>query len=433
MNKPNVLIIVDEKDAHFLDVPIQNEHWAIFSKVIDYDEIHERICDIKKLVLERDIDFVLYSRNDQVANRINIGSVTRYLRTGYSSFSGIDEKNRIEQMRMCFGDFISCDKRLSFDSIDRFDLLNNGGTHHSAAMARARDWTFSLVFDVEQLGCARYGLPRILPLLDKYGVKATFFVTNLLKKVYPNILEALSLRKHEIGLHGLWHEYLCDLSEKMQMQSLRGMVNDFGYGVYGANFLGRMNTDTIRVLMHSRLGYFVYPSTNQYYLTAYLKFPTTPGLVHLENETIWMIPISIETYGLPWISIRNMIDSITIRSNQFHHISILCHPFRDGNLAHIHTLEKLVCHLLRKGVKPVTLRDMVSGLSDDDYFPSLSANCLNGSFNPRHKLALPQTKEDFLGIVPENIIAIYRRIKHWRAYVIQEKNNRAQRDRPGAE
>jgi hypothetical protein len=167
MNKLNVLIIADQKDVKFLDTSSQSEHWKIIWKIIDYNKLHRKIRKIQGLVAKYDIGFVLYSRNDQVANRISIGPVTASLRIGYSSFSGIDEEDRIEQMKSCFRDFLECNKRLDFN-IDGKPLKY---IKHNKGERR----TFSLIFDIEQLGDVRYGLPRILGLLGRYNVKATFF------------------------------------------------------------------------------------------------------------------------------------------------------------------------------------------------------------------------------------------------------------------
>jgi len=219
ITKPNVLIIADKEDMKYLDINRRSEHWNIFWYIIDYNKLHKSVDEIQTQIKKYNIDFILYSRNDQVANKISIGPVTRRLNIGYSSFSGIDEKYRIEEMKNCFEDFIRCNNQLNLDIAppkerDLKTLGNKG--------------TFSLVFDTEQIGGVRYGLPRILELLNKYNVKATFFITNLIKKVYPNVLEEIRAQGHEIGLHGLWHEYLSGFCLEEQRNRLRIMIDDLG-------------------------------------------------------------------------------------------------------------------------------------------------------------------------------------------------------------
>ena len=400
IDKTNVLIIADKEDVKHLDINKQSNHWNIFWKIIDYDRLHKSIDEIQNEIRKHNIDFILYSRNDQIAKKISIGPVTNKLKIGYSSFSGIDEKYRIEEMKDCFEDFIRCDKRLDFDipSLKERDLKTSDNKG-----------TFSLIFDTEQMGGVRYGLPRILKLLNKYDVKATFFVTNLMKKVYSNILEEIHAQGHEIGLHGRWHEYLSSLSKEAQKNSIRDMVNDLGKKIHGGNFIGRMNKDTFYALVDNKIKYFVFPLINYYRFFCYPKLPTNPFLVSAENGVIRMIPISVETYGSPWFSIRNMIDSAfreSLKSNK--HITILCHPFRDGNLQHIEVTEKLLKYLVvDKKMKPVLIKDLSMrherriGVDEID--------------KVTHKLKLskpiPRTKHDYISLIPQNLMMGYRIIK----------------------
>ena len=50
------------------------------------------------------------------------------------------------------------------------------------------------------------GMPRLLDLYDKYGVKATFFYTGHIAKLYPDVVKMAYARGHEVGSHGLTHE-----------------------------------------------------------------------------------------------------------------------------------------------------------------------------------------------------------------------------------
>ena len=54
----------------------------------------------------------------------------------------------------------------------------------------------------------RVGLPRILKVLEKYGVPASFFVPAMAAQLHPEAIERIlgSALKHEIGLHGWIHE-----------------------------------------------------------------------------------------------------------------------------------------------------------------------------------------------------------------------------------
>ena len=75
-------------------------------------------------------------------------------------------------MKTCFSDFINWN--------EDFDILINTQENRHQRMKKFGDCgTFSILYDTEQLVCISYALPRILDLHEKYGVKATFFVTNI--------------------------------------------------------------------------------------------------------------------------------------------------------------------------------------------------------------------------------------------------------------
>lgn len=51
-----------------------------------------------------------------------------------------------------------------------------------------------------------FNVPRILDMLDVYGVKATFFIPGVIAEHYPLVVKEISRRGHEIGFHGYLHE-----------------------------------------------------------------------------------------------------------------------------------------------------------------------------------------------------------------------------------
>ena len=52
----------------------------------------------------------------------------------------------------------------------------------------------------------RVGVPRILELLNRYGVKASFYVPAVAALLYPDEQKRLVAEGHEIGIHGWIHE-----------------------------------------------------------------------------------------------------------------------------------------------------------------------------------------------------------------------------------
>ncbi|MDD5178470.1 MAG: polysaccharide deacetylase family protein [Candidatus Nanoarchaeia archaeon] len=77
------------------------------------------------------------------------------------------------------------------------------------------------------------GLLRILDLLDKYKLKATFFVTLNFAKKYPELIREVS-EKHEIGCHGYSHidNYNKKGTERIS-DAKKGIEKIIGKKIYG--------------------------------------------------------------------------------------------------------------------------------------------------------------------------------------------------------
>lgn len=85
-----------------------------------------------------------------------------------------------------------CAVALSFDSDHETSELRDGGK------------------SIGRLAWGQYGnrvgVPRILRLLQKYGVKATFYVPAVVALTYPDEQRQLVAEGHEMGIHGWIHE-----------------------------------------------------------------------------------------------------------------------------------------------------------------------------------------------------------------------------------
>lgn len=68
---------------------------------------------------------------------------------------------------------------------------------------------------------ARAGVPRILNLLDRYGIGASFFVPAVTALLHPAEIQAIvAAGRHEIGLHGWIHERNSLLTEEVERELL---------------------------------------------------------------------------------------------------------------------------------------------------------------------------------------------------------------------
>jgi peptidoglycan-N-acetylglucosamine deacetylase len=59
----------------------------------------------------------------------------------------------------------------------------------------------------------RVGIWRILDLLDRYGIKGSFYVPGVVAENHPELLPAFVERGHEVGLHGYFHELATQASD----------------------------------------------------------------------------------------------------------------------------------------------------------------------------------------------------------------------------
>ena len=81
---------------------------------------------------------------------------------------------------------------------DRLCLITNDVETTSILNHKLRDKTGEYVLN--------QGMPRLLDLYDKYGVKATFFYTGHIAILYADVVRKAYEHGHEVGSHGLTHE-----------------------------------------------------------------------------------------------------------------------------------------------------------------------------------------------------------------------------------
>ena len=65
--------------------------------------------------------------------------------------------------------------------------------------------------------------PKLLDILDEYGAKCTFFLVGLWVDKYPDMVQAIVERGHEIGNHSATHPHMSKLSESKMLEELRMM------------------------------------------------------------------------------------------------------------------------------------------------------------------------------------------------------------------
>ena len=71
-------------------------------------------------------------------------------------------------------------------------------------------------------------LPWLLDALDSLGLSATFFVEGINCELYPDEVQAIASRGHELGMHGWRHEEWSGLSVSREREILEQCVAAFG-------------------------------------------------------------------------------------------------------------------------------------------------------------------------------------------------------------
>lgn len=70
----------------------------------------------------------------------------------------------------------------------------------------------------------RAGLRRIVAMLDRLGVRGSFFVPAVVAEDNPELLPGLVERGHEIALHGYYHELVGDISDAQFTEALEASI-----------------------------------------------------------------------------------------------------------------------------------------------------------------------------------------------------------------
>ncbi|MEO7135916.1 MAG: polysaccharide deacetylase family protein [Vicinamibacterales bacterium] len=65
---------------------------------------------------------------------------------------------------------------------------------------------------------------RVLDLLDRAGVSATFFVVGWIAERYPQLIQSIAAAGHEVGSHSQWHRRVYELPPRMFADDLAQSV-----------------------------------------------------------------------------------------------------------------------------------------------------------------------------------------------------------------
>ncbi len=319
------LLLWDPRDPRLLDLDVRAFEAAGFQTLeVSYDRIG-RDPELVRKMRERDIEAVIFTRNDEMPGNPKIGDLLAGARLGYTCLSGIDRERQREQSRECIEDILSGEASVSLPEVAGVGQPESEGE---------RVGTFSLVCDLEQLGGARFGLPRLLPMLESRGIAATFFVTGFVAAIYPDAVRRIVQGGHEIGAHGSFHEFLQERTLHVQTSLVRENVSQLKAfsDVTGANYVYRMDGLSPEAMLQAGLRYCVLMRRQPFYLTRFMEASCRPRILRTRIGDLTILPLSVETYNGNKPSIRAEINCAVGKSAMegTDHISLLMHPFKDG-------------------------------------------------------------------------------------------------------
>ncbi len=216
------------------------------------------------------------------------------------------------------------------------------------------------------------GVHKILDLLRKYGVHATFFTPSWVVERYPAMIEAILSRGHEIAAHGYLHERLDQLSLEDEEEIFR-RTNEIFRDAIGERPQGfrspywRWSMNTINILM--RHGYR-YDSS--------LMDDEIPYLLRHGEDSLYEYPVDWRLDDWPYLEyyrsltprqlLEQWLEEIRYAEDVTGYVSITMHPQCIGRGARIKVLEKLLEHAKRTGAWIPRGRDLA------DYLERLSEN-----------------------------------------------------------
>lgn len=213
------------------------------------------------------------------------------------------------------------------------------------------------------------GLPRVLRLLDKHAIAATFFVPAVSAILHPQMIpEILSKKRHEIGAHGWIHENLSLLDEgeeaRLLNQSIEYLTKATGRRPVGFRSPGATySRNSIRLLKDAG---FLYESTLMASDDAYeLLIDGQPtGLVELPIE--WILddaPYFARTGALPSPELIFQVykDEFDVAYEEGGLFVLTMHPHIIGHRSRILRLDRLIAYMKTKpGVWFATHEDVVN-------------------------------------------------------------------------
>lgn len=220
----------------------------------------------------------------------------------------------------------------------------------------------------------RRGMPRILTLLRKYDIKATFFTCGWVVEQYPNSVEKIIEEGHELAAHGYLHEYMDKLSvfeEEIVIERMTRPLEKFVDKVKGFRApYWRLSPNTLELI--AKAGYIYDSSLFNDDRPYVLTLPDSKKLVEFPVEWYlddWQV---FETYQHSPSSVleiwKSQFDAFSNDDEIPLNRRVFCltnHPAAIGHAYRLNVLEDLIKHMKTKNVIFSRMSDVAEGILQD--------------------------------------------------------------------
>lgn len=154
----------------------------------------------------------------------------------------------------------------------------------------------------DQIQISKEGTIKILDLLKKYNITATFYTTANFAQHAEDIVHRIISEGHELASHGLYHDHFKPEHLKQSKEILEQIGNTTVRGYRMARMMPVPEEEIYKA------GYIYNSSINPTYLPGRYNKLSEPR-TYFKREGVWQIPASVTPlirFPLFWISFHNL-------------------------------------------------------------------------------------------------------------------------------
>lgn len=213
---------------------------------------------------------------------------------------------------------------------------------------------------------AKIGIWRLFDLFEKYEIKATFAVPEIMADLYPNSVNEIIKRDHEVAAHG----YRCEEIGRLEIEEERRMLDQtthkleevcgqkpvgwFSLPHQSDHYAGgQLSPNSINLLIDSGyeyLGNGMADDIPHYWVIDFYtgrKILTLPYYYHLDDQFFLMFPpvgtgTGLENPMALFQNWREEFDATYLRGRYF---TMIIHPYLIGWGNRLEILENMILHI----------------------------------------------------------------------------------------